>query len=58
MAKFDVQTCRVCGDIEFEDKMLEYNDHFFCGIRCKKHQERIDDAKLNGTYTPVICGDN
>ena len=46
MSRFDIKTCKVCGEIEFEDKMLEYNDKHFCGIRCKIIQERIDDEKL------------
>ena len=58
MSRFDVHTCHNCGEIEFEDKMLEYNDHYFCGINCKVKQKEKDDAKLNSGYDPVICGDN
>lgn len=42
-----VKTCHACGTIEHEDLMLEYNDHFFCGINCKLKQERKDDETLN-----------
>jgi len=66
--RFKVKPCHVCGDIEFEDNMLEYNDHFFCGINCKITQERKDDEKLNQDdsggdngvvpYRPIVCRDN
>ena len=51
MSRFTTKTCHTCGEIEFEDKMLEYNDHFFCGIRCKLTQERKEDAKLTSSNT-------
>ena len=44
--RFEIHTCWICGDIEFEDKMLEYNNHMFCGIICKLKQERKDDENL------------
>ena len=47
MSRFDIHRCFTCGKNEFEDVMLEYNDHMFCGIRCKLTQERKEDAKLN-----------
>ena len=43
---FRVNPCWICGDIEFKDKMLEYNDHMFCGIICKLKQERKDNENL------------
>ena len=56
--RFKMQTCHTCGDIEFEDKMLEYNDHWFCGILCKLKQKEKDDENLNRNYRPINCGDN
>ena len=35
------------GAKEFEDNMLEYNDHFFCGIVHKLQQERKENESLN-----------
>ena len=49
--RFNVQTCHICREIEFEDKMLEFNDHWFCGITHKLLQERKDDESLNRTNT-------
>lgn len=44
--RFEIHTCFTCGRKEFEDNMLEFNDHMFCGLRCKLTQERKDDEKL------------
>jgi ribosomal protein S27AE len=66
--RFDVQTCHICGEIEFEDKMIEHNDKWVCGITCHlklkgKEDERLNqnDARGDDTvvpYRPVICRDN
>jgi formylmethanofuran dehydrogenase subunit E len=47
--RFNVKTCHVCGEIEFEDKMLEYNDRWFCGLIHKLQQERKDNESLTNT---------
>ena len=44
--RFDIQRCHTCGFNEFETNMIEYNDRFYCGIRCKLIQERKDDENL------------
>lgn len=44
--RFNIHRCHVCGKNEFEDVMIEYNDRFYCGIRCKLKQERKDDEML------------
>jgi len=44
--RFIIQTCWACRKKEFEENMLEYNDHWFCGITCKLKQERKDDENL------------
>lgn len=46
MGRFTTETCHMCGEIEFRDNMLEYNDHYFCGINCKLAKEREDDKNL------------
>jgi hypothetical protein len=46
MSKFDIHRCYTCGNNEFEDKMLEYNDHMYCSLVCKLKQERKDDEKI------------
>ena len=38
--------CALCGKIEHQKKMLNYNDRFFCSIQCKVKQERYDDDSL------------
>lgn len=53
MGRFTICRCHTCGTNEFEDNMLEYNDHFFCGIRCKLIQERKDDENLATRPTVV-----
>ena len=47
MSRFTTKTCHTCGEIEFEDKMIEFNDHHFCGILCKITQERKENESLN-----------
>ena len=49
--RFHVQTCHICGEIEFEDIMLDYNDHWFCGEAHKQQQKDKDDENLNRTNT-------
>lgn len=46
MGRFDIHRCRVCGTNEFEDRMICYNDHFFCGIRCRVAHERTENESL------------
>ena len=63
MGRFDIQRCYNCGKNEFEDNMLEYNDHFYCGIRCKIIKEResnetLDDLDNVVPYRPVICNEH
>lgn len=53
MSKFDVQRCHTCGEIEFEDRMLEYNDKFYCGLPHKLKQEREKNENLNSTNVDV-----
>lgn len=43
MSRFDIHRCKSCGKNEFEDNMLEYKNHFYCGIRCKLTQERKEN---------------
>ncbi len=45
--RFNVKRCAQCGGTEFEDRCIEYNDKFFCGIRCKIAQERTEDETLD-----------
>lgn len=45
--RFKIHRCHICNEPEFEEKMIEYNDHFFCGIYCRTIQGRKDDANLN-----------
>ena len=45
-SRFNIQRCYICGKKEFEDNMLEYNDHFFCGLPHKLQQERKDNENL------------
>lgn len=45
--RFEIHTCYWCGKREFEDNMLEYNDHHFCSLVCKLKQERKEDEELN-----------
>ena len=46
MSRFDIHRCHNCGVNEFEDKMIEFNDKFYCGIRCKLTQERKQDESI------------
>lgn len=45
--RFTIHTCSICGKKEFEDNMLEYNDHYFCGLPHQLIQKGIDDENLN-----------
>lgn len=49
MGKFDIHRCFTCGRNEFEDVMIEYNDHMFCSLPCKLTQERTENESLNNT---------
>lgn len=49
-----IHRCYSCGKNEYERNMLEYNDHHFCGIRCKKAQERIEDERLSTVNTDRV----
>lgn len=47
------KTCHTCGNLEHQDLGLEYNDRFFCSLKCKLAQERKDDESL-ATRTTVV----
>ena len=53
MGKMTVRRCKTCGELEFEDKMLDYNDHWFCSIFCKLKKEKQDDENLSRRSTVV-----
>lgn len=40
------QTCFICGKVQSEARCLELNDHFFCGLTCKKKQQAKEDEAL------------
>jgi hypothetical protein len=47
MSRFTIHRCHICGKNEFADNMIEYNDHWFCGLPHKLIQERKENADLN-----------
>lgn len=49
-----IARCANCGKYVHEDVALEYNDRFYCGIRCKITQERKDDAALRNPRPRVV----
>lgn len=48
------RSCYFCGRMQSEQRCLEYNDHFFCSLRCKQAQENQDDANLSRPRGVVI----
>lgn len=46
MANTDIHACRTCGKVQAEAVMLEYNDKWFCCLKCRLKQERKDDEGL------------
>ena len=46
MSRFTIRECYQCGEHEFEDKMLNYNDHYYCSLNCRLKKEREDDKNL------------
>lgn len=46
--------CHTCGKLQPEPRCLNYNDHWFCGLICKKKQKEKDDANLASPSGRVV----
>ena len=48
------RNCFWCGKMAPHARMLNFNDHHFCGITCKMKQEESDDDALYRAVRPAV----
>lgn len=41
--------CHQCGKLQPEARCLDYNDHWYCGLNCKRKRKEKENEDLDNT---------